>query len=57
MLGIVASVIAFFLASFHVKRHLEQIGIPKGTTRNLVIFCLALAVSYGVAAATDWMFP
>jgi hypothetical protein len=56
MLGIVVSIVAFFLAGFSIKRHLEQIGIPKGMTRNLVIFCLALAVSYGVAAATDWLF-
>lgn len=56
MLSIVTSTIAFLLAGFYFKLHLERIGIPKGMTRSLVIFCLALAVSYGVAAATDWIF-
>jgi len=46
----------FFLASFFLSRYLQQMGIPKGMTRSLVVFSLALAVSYGVAALIDWAF-
>jgi hypothetical protein len=31
--------------------------IPRGMTRTLMIFCLALLVAYGAAAALDWLLP
>jgi hypothetical protein len=55
MTSIVVSTIAFFVASWFIKRRLEQEDIPKGMTLNLIVFVLALAVSYGVAAAVDWV--
>jgi VIT1/CCC1 family predicted Fe2+/Mn2+ transporter len=55
MLSIVISTIAFFVASFFIKRHLEGMDIPKGMTRNVTVFVLALLVAYGVAAAVDWL--
>jgi len=54
--SLVWSTVAFFLASFFLSRYLQQMGIPKGMTRSLVVFSLALAVSYGVAALIDWAF-
>jgi hypothetical protein len=54
--SLVWSTVAFFLASYFIGRHLEQMGIPKGMTRSMVVFSLALAVSYGVAVAIDWAF-
>jgi len=30
-------------------------GIPKGMTRGLVVFCLAMLISYGVAWIVDWL--
>ena len=51
--GIVASVIAFFVASFYIKRYFDGTDLPRGMTRNVVIFTLALAVSYAVAWAVD----
>ena len=53
MLSIVLSTLAFFVASYYIKRYLEDMGIPKGTTRGALVFSLALAVSYLVALAAD----
>ena len=55
MLSIVVSTIVFFAASFFIKRHLEGMGIPKGMTRNITVFTLALLAAYGAAAAVDWI--
>ena len=54
MLSLIASTIVFFVASYFIKRYLDGIDIPKSMTRSLVIFCLALAVSYGVAVVVDF---
>ena len=51
--SIIASTIAFFVAAFYIKRYLDNSDIPKGMTRNLVIFSLALAISYVVGWAVD----
>lgn len=53
MLSIALSIIAFFVASFYLKRYLERMDIPEGRTRGVLIFSLALAVSYLVALAAD----
>ena len=54
MLGIVLSTIAFFVASYFIKRHLDAIGIPKTMVRGMVVFVLALALAYSVAFVVDW---
>lgn len=54
MLGMVLSTIAFFVASYFIKRYLDDIGVPKTMVRGMVVFVLALAVAYGVAFAVDW---
>lgn len=46
--SLVASTVAFFVAGHFIKRWLEDNDIPKGMTRGLLVFSLALAVSYGV---------
>ena len=57
MLSLVVSTIAYFVASYFIKRYLDDMQIPKGITRSLVIFCLALGVAYGIAFVVDWLFP
>ena len=57
ILSLVVSTIAFFVASYFIKRTLDGMDIPKGLTRNVVIFVLALAVSYGVGALVSWLVP
>lgn len=55
MLSIVLATIAFFVASHYLKRYLEGMDIPKGMTRGVLIFSLALAISYLVAWAMDYL--
>jgi len=50
MLSFTLSAIAYFIASYLLRRYLDEMGIPKGTTRALLIFACALGVAYGVAA-------
>ena len=54
MLSLVFGTIAFFVASYFVRRYLNEIGIPKTLVRGLVVFVLALAAAYGVAFIVDW---
>jgi hypothetical protein len=55
MLSLVLSTAAFFIAAHFIKRYLENMGIPKGMTRGLVVFCLAVLISYTVASVVDWL--
>jgi hypothetical protein len=57
MTSLVLSTIAFFVASFYIKRYLDGIDVPKTVTRALVIFVMALAVAYGVAFIVDLAMP
>lgn len=57
MLSLILSTIAFFIASYIIKRYLDDANIPKGLTRSTLIFSLALAISYGVAVVVDWITP
>lgn len=56
-LNLALSTIAFFVAGHSMKRYLDSIDIPKGVTRSLTIFCVALAASYAAALAFDFIFP
>jgi hypothetical protein len=49
MPSLILSTIAFFVASYFIRRYLDEMDIPRTMTRGFVIFVLALAVSYGVA--------
>jgi VIT1/CCC1 family predicted Fe2+/Mn2+ transporter len=51
--SIIVSTIAFFAASYFIKRWMDDNDIPKGMTRSITIFTLALAVSYAVGWAVD----
>ena len=55
MLSLVVSTIVYFVASFFIGRHLNDMGIPKGFTRSVGIFCLAVLVAYAAGAGVDWM--
>ena len=55
MLSLVLSTFAFVIASYFIKRYLEDMGIPKGVTRGLAVFFLAGVVAYGVAWIVDWL--
>jgi ABC-type Na+ efflux pump permease subunit len=53
ILNLLASTIAFFAASYFIKRWMDDNDIPKGMTRSLTVFALAIAIAYGVAWLVD----
>ena len=57
MLSILLSVFAFFVSTYFVKRYLESMGIPKGMTRGVLVFAIALTIAYLVAFAVDRLVP
>ncbi len=52
---LVFSTIVFFAASWYLKRRFDDMDIPKGMTRSLTVFALALVASYALTAAVDWL--
>ncbi len=57
MLSILISTIVFFVASYSIKRYMDDNNYPKGLTRSALIFCIALLISYGTAFVIDFLFP
>ena len=55
MLSMVLSTIAFFIASYYLRRYMDDADIPKGVTRSVLIFSIALMASYFVALAADYL--
>ena len=53
MLSLISSTVAFFFASYFIKRWADNNDLPRGMTRSLGIFVLALAFAYGVAWFVD----
>lgn len=54
MLNLIISTIVFFVAAWFANRYLNEQGIPKGTTRGVLVFLLASLVSWGAGAMVDW---
>ena len=55
MLNLIISTIVFFIAAWYVNRFLdEQVMLPKGMTRSVLVFLLASLVSWGAGEMTDW---
>jgi len=55
ILDLVVSTIAFFAATWFLRRRFDEMDFPKGMTRSATIFSIALLVSYVAAAAVDWL--
>ena len=55
MLSLTLSTVAFFVSSYFIKRYLEDAGIATGMTRGVLIFSIALMMSYGVAWVADFL--
>ena len=51
--SLLASTVVFFVASYFIKRWMEDNDIPKGMTRSVTIFTLAIALAYGVGWLVD----
>jgi hypothetical protein len=57
MRSLFVSTIVYFVASFFLKLRFDAMGLPRGMTRSLMVFCLALLAAYGASAALDWLLP
>ena len=53
MLSLLLSTIVFFVASFFIKRWLDDMDIPRTLVRSVVIFTAAALASYGAAFVLD----
>jgi len=53
MLSLFLSTLAFFVASYFLKRRFDELGFPKTIARGIVIFVVAMLVSYGVGFVVD----
>ena len=54
MLSLILSTVAYFIASYYIKRYLDEMQAPAGFTRSALTFCAAALIAYGVAFAVDW---
>ncbi len=54
--SLILSTIAYFVASHTIQRQMNEMDIPKGMSRSIIVFVLALGAAYAVAALTDWLF-
>jgi hypothetical protein len=55
MWSLFLSFLAFVVTGYYAKRYLDDMGMPKGMTRSVWIFCVSAAVSYLVAFNVDWI--
>ena len=51
--SLLASTVVFFVASYFIKRWMEENDIPRGMTRGITIFTLAVALAYGAGWLVD----
>ena len=54
MWNLIISTIVFIFAAWHIRRYLDERGIPKGMTRGILVFALAYVVSWGAGEMVDW---
>ncbi|MDO9010254.1 MAG: hypothetical protein Q7U78_00385 [Gallionella sp.] len=53
--NLLISTLAFFLAVWHLRRYLDEQGIPKGMTRGILVLTLASVVSWASGELVDWV--
>ena len=53
--SLLISTVVFFVASYFIKRWMEENDIPRGMTRSVTIFVLAATLAYGVGWLVDHM--
>jgi hypothetical protein len=53
LLTFFVSTFAFFIGGYFIRRYLDDIGIERTFGRGVIVFFLALALSYGVAFVID----
>ena len=53
--NIIISTIVFVIAAWYIRRYLDEMGIPKGMARGLMVFILAYIVSWTSGEVVDWV--
>lgn len=55
MLSLIISTIVFFIATWYLRRYLDDQGIPKGMTRGMLVFVFAALLSWGSGSLLNWI--
>ena len=55
MLSIIISTLVFFVAAWYLNRYLDGISVPKQFSRSILVFVLAMTVSWGSGEIVDWV--
>jgi 4-amino-4-deoxy-L-arabinose transferase-like glycosyltransferase len=53
MWNLVIFTIVFFAAAWYIHRYLDEQGIPKGTTRGILVLVVASLLSWGAGYFVD----
>jgi hypothetical protein len=54
MWNLIVSTLVFFIVAWYIHRYLNEQGVPKGTTRGILVFMISSLVSWGAGGITDW---
>ena len=54
MWNLIISIIVFFIAVWYIRRYLDEMEIPKGMTRSILVFSLASLASWSAGEIVDW---
>jgi hypothetical protein len=55
LLNLIVSTTVFFIAMSYLKRYLDNMDIPQGMTRGILVFTLAMALAWGAGALINWL--
>lgn len=55
LFSLILSTIVFFVAVAYFKRRLNDMDIPQGMTRGILVFTLAATVAWCAGAAVNWV--
>ncbi len=53
MWNLIVSTPVFFIAAWYIHRYLDEQGIPKGSTRGMLVLVLASLLSWGAGYLVD----
>jgi hypothetical protein len=54
MWNLIISIIVFFISVWYLHRYLDEMEIPKGMTRSILVFSLASLASWSAGEIVDW---
>jgi len=54
MWGLIISIIVFFIVVWYMRCYLDELTIPKGMTRSILVFTFASLVSWSAGEIVDW---